>query len=197
MLCLFQNSMNFPWVAGTKFNDFFHDVFRFNIFQKLFMKFNDFSMILKQIGISIIFQELWEPWLLSALWIPILTTRDLEIIQELYIYIRKMIISVGLNNRPVAQIPQCTGPIAHNAPFCNRNVHMSVTKWCIVVHICLMHCGICEMGPGLILGLRPASDRRCYFVTTSLIGWVQAWNQPWGLLYSRSHFQHQQFSLPL
>ena len=33
--------------------------------------------------------------------------------------------------------------------------------------------------PGLIPGLRPASERRRYFVTTSLIGWSQAWNQPW------------------
>ena len=31
---------------------------------------------------------------------------------------------------------------------------------------------------GLILGLCPANERRCYFVTTSLIGWVQAQNQP-------------------
>ena len=28
--------------------------------------------------------------------------------------------------------------------------------------------------PGLILGLRPASARRRYFVTTSLIGWAKA-----------------------
>ena len=28
---------------------------------------------------------------------------------------------------------------------------------------------------GLILGLRPASERRRYFVTASLFGWVQAW----------------------
>ena len=28
--------------------------------------------------------------------------------------------------------------------------------------------------PGLILGLRPANERRRYFVTTSLIGWAQA-----------------------
>ena len=27
---------------------------------------------------------------------------------------------------------------------------------------------------GLILGLCPANERRCYFVTTSLIGWVKA-----------------------
>ena len=31
---------------------------------------------------------------------------------------------------------------------------------------------------GLILGLRPANERRCYFVTTSLIGWAQTLNQP-------------------
>ena len=31
-------------------------------------------------------------------------------------------------------------------------------------------------GPNL--GLRPANERRRYFVTTSLIGWAQAWNQP-------------------
>ena len=30
---------------------------------------------------------------------------------------------------------------------------------------------------GLILGLRPANERRRYFVTTSLIGWAQAYNQ--------------------
>ena len=28
--------------------------------------------------------------------------------------------------------------------------------------------------PGLILGLRPANERQCYFVTTSFIGWTQA-----------------------
>ena len=27
---------------------------------------------------------------------------------------------------------------------------------------------------GLILGLRPANERRSYFVMTSLIGWAQA-----------------------
>ena len=27
-------------------------------------------------------------------------------------------------------------PISHNALFCNRNVHISVTKWCIVGYVC-------------------------------------------------------------
>ena len=27
---------------------------------------------------------------------------------------------------------------------------------------------------GLILGLRPTNERRCYFITTSLIVWAQA-----------------------
>ena len=35
---------------------------------------------------------------------------------------------------------------------------------------------------GMILGLRPANERRRYFVTTSLIGWEQNKNQPWSLL---------------
>ena len=32
---------------------------------------------------------------------------------------------------------------------------------------------IASYNTGLMLGLRPANERRCYFVTTSLIGWVQ------------------------
>ena len=31
-----------------------------------------------------------------------------------------------------SHIPQYINPISHNTPFCNRNVHISVTKWCIV-----------------------------------------------------------------
>ena len=48
--------------------------------------------------------------------------------------------SSELMKRPVAQIPQCTLPISHNAPFCNRNVHTCA-------HLCykMVHCGICEM----------------------------------------------------
>ena len=52
-----------------------------------------------------------------------------------------------VQNRPVAQIPQCTSPISHNAPLCNRNVHTCAHFCYRVVHcgIFLMHCGICEM----------------------------------------------------
>ena len=39
---------------------------------------------------------------------------------------------------------------------------------------------------GLILGLRPANERQRYFVTTSLICWVQAKNQPWTLWKERN-----------
>ena len=34
------------------------------------------------------------------------------------------------SNKPVAQTPQCIGPISHNAPFCNRNV------------LQMVHCGV-------------------------------------------------------
>ena len=36
---------------------------------------------------------------------------------------------------------------------------------------------------GLILGLRPANERRRYKVTPSLIGWAQTQNQPWQLIF--------------
>ena len=48
---LIQNSMICPWIL------------HFGKFQDLFMKFKDFSMILKEIWISMIFQELWDPCL--------------------------------------------------------------------------------------------------------------------------------------
>ena len=35
---------------------------------------------------------------------------------------------------------------------------------------------------GLILGLRPANERRRYKVTPSLTGWAQVENQPWDLI---------------
>ena len=42
------------------------------------------------------------------------------------------------------------------------------------------HTGLPTRGyiSGLILGLRPAKERRRYFVTTSLIGWAQTLNHP-------------------
>ena len=39
------------------------------------------------------------------------------------------------HDKPLAQIPWCTSLVSHNAPFCNRNVHLSVTKWCIIGYL--------------------------------------------------------------
>ena len=38
-------------------------------------------------------------------------------------------------NRPISQIPLYTSPIPHNAPICNKNVHISVTQWCIAGYL--------------------------------------------------------------
>ena len=38
----------------------------------------------------------------------------------------------------------------------------------------LSRLGVFFSNSGRILGLRPANERRRYFVTTSLIGWMQA-----------------------
>ena len=34
-----------------------------------------------------------------------------------------------------AQIPQCPGPISHNALFCKKKMHIAVAIWCIVGYL--------------------------------------------------------------
>ena len=60
--------------------------------------------------------------------------------------------------------------------------HLNSVAW--LLH--LLNC-ICTHNAGLILVLRPANERRRYFVTTSLIGSVQAWNQPCNDHLTRRH----------
>ena len=74
---------------------------------------------------------------------------------------------------------------AHSVP--HARTHTCTHKYLCcstpLYHIPLIHCGltyVCfkwlhklEGSACLILGLRPANDRRRYFVTTSLIGWAQ------------------------
>ena len=48
-------------------------------------------------------------------------------------------------SRQIGSIPQYTCPISHNTPHWNRNVHVSVPKWCIVdMGSCIL--GICKIG---------------------------------------------------
>ena len=51
------------------------------------------------------------------------------------------------DDRPITQILQCTSPISHNAPLCNRNVHMHAHFCFKIMHcgIFVLQCGICEM----------------------------------------------------
>ena len=76
----------------------------------------------------------------------------------------------------------CFTPNDHEGNFlismeCLRNVttwKMEYSyKYCldISLHYTAVLCGIGIAG--LVLGLRPANERRRYFVTTSLIGWAQ------------------------
>ena len=51
---------------------------------------------------------------------------------DVAVILKSTIFKLTMQNRPVSQITWCASPISHNAPFCNRNVHISVTKWCIV-----------------------------------------------------------------
>ena len=61
------------------------------------------------------------------------------------------------NNRPVAQIPQCTSHICHNATFYDRNVllqmvHFGIFVQCIVVFVRWVHCDIQYWGMWTIAG---------------------------------------------
>ena len=54
------------------------------------------------------------------------------------------------SNKPISQIPQFIRQLSHNAPyhnapFCNRHVHISLKNGAMW-SICLVHCGVCEMG---------------------------------------------------
>ena len=57
--------------------------------------------------------------------------------KELGFFLPIRLIALHNNNKPVSQIAQCTSVISHNAPFCNRNVHMCA-------HSCykIVYCGI-------------------------------------------------------
>ena len=52
-------------------------------------------------------------------------------------------------SRPDAWVPQCISPTSHSAPYYGGGMHMCAHLCCGVVHlwdVCLVHCGICEMG---------------------------------------------------
>ena len=53
-------------------------------------------------------------------------------------------------DRPIAQIPQCTSPIYHDASFCKQkcaHVCTFLLQNGASLDICVIHCGICEMSP--------------------------------------------------
>ena len=49
---------------------------------------------------------------------------------------------------------------------------------------------------GIILCMRPANERRCYIVTSSLIGWAHTQNDPWNQSISPSFFHATSLLIP-
>ena len=99
-----------------------------------------------------------------------------------------------LLSRPAAQTPQCITPISHNAPFCNRNVHVCTfllqngALWDISV----MHCGICEMG---LISQKIERNTRAWIVHSrnmhqihALLCFVVNWNRNVKLITFSSWF---------
>ena len=85
-----------------------------------------------------------------------------------------------------SQIPQCTCPISHNAPRCNRNVHTCA-------HFCynVVHCGIfdtlCDLWDGFIQ-VMPFSNRWHIEQEVTLVtNWdILEWHNTGSLLTYRS-----------
>ena len=55
----------------------------------------------------------------------------------------------------ISQIPQCIIQISHKAPLCNRNVHISVTKWSIVGYRTSALWGLCTVTRHCSMWSRP------------------------------------------
>ena len=96
-------------------------------------------------------------------------------------------------NRPAVQIPQCTSPISHNAPFCNKNVHIFVTKWCIVGYF-PKDCGISELGLLSLAWSMPLS-RTC--VAKSFISFISPGHILLLLVYERGRISSIPFHFSL
>ena len=87
-------------------------------------------------------------------------------------------------NRPFSQIPQCTIPLSHNAPLCNRNGHISVTKWCIVGYFSdvlweLWDRSICNMANFLHILQALFTDTQWQCGSPDEYGWIYSLDQ-WG-----------------
>ena len=96
--------------------------------------------------------------------------------------------SPGPLHRMAAPLPSPTNVARRSCPNWARHVNLPSPSqritWKVRGIPAHVRCLPVEEDAGLILGLHPANERRRYFGTTSLIGWVQALNQPWDILMS-------------
>ena len=87
---------------------------------------------------------LWKMWVMQCI---ATNPKSVADVGTPNLYLKQPITQKVTPISPVAQSPHCTSLISHNAPLCNRNVHVctfllqSGALW----EICLMHHGICEL----------------------------------------------------
>ena len=76
-----------------------------------------------------------------------------------------------------AMCPQCNQLTP--TLYIHMHIYIYITqKVLLSIVLPLLPSLFCSGITGLILGLHPVSERRRYFVTTSLVGWAQIYNQP-------------------
>ena len=73
-------------------------------------------------------------------------------------------------------------------PTCPRSLdhpNFSHNSWQSQIKLFFMYPPYsCWKSTGIILCMRPANGRRCYNVTSALIGWVHIQNDPWSMKYA-------------
>ena len=92
---------------------------------------NDWPIIQDNMSYRHIYRDLITRYPFSSLNIQVVMATCLMFL----IYSPDMSATYHVNNRDISQIPQCTNSISHYTPFCYRNVHISVTKCCIVWYL--------------------------------------------------------------
>ena len=92
--------------------------------------------------------------------------------------------------QPAQLIPVCWWP--GNARIQVNNIHGIDLSWNIPVSATEVSTGpdMLDTGAGLVLGLRPANERRRYKVTWSLIGWTQTKIHHCGAVWTPSGTHH-------
>ena len=110
---------------GTNSSEILIEIHTFS-FKKIYLKMSSTKWRLFRLGLNVLSQCIT---VFNTLCIGQLVLWQLTVpgIEDLWMILQ--------TNKPISQFQLCIRQISYNAPFYNRNVHISVTKWYIVGYL--------------------------------------------------------------